>query len=244
MSLALLLTVVACFMDGGPAKLSPAVDQPPAPTHRMKFAENLLRATGIIAAQHERPVSQSHLILWAVEGLYQEHKKPLPAELVQRLAAIEKVPRQQRWQLLDEVCGPFVPGDGAGADKILGVCLSAVFLKLEPGANPADRSSYGSRNTDCVYYRTDLYGVGLKIISDPESGMLQVVTPTYQAPAHQAGLRAGDVITNIVIETDLDGRPLPRPQEFSTKGMSTARAQELFLGQAGSKVTLKVIRAK
>jgi carboxyl-terminal processing protease len=86
--------------------------------------------------------------------------------------------------------------------------------------------------------------LGLKIESDRKTGMLRVVTPTFDGPAHKAGIRAGDIITQIQLKTDAAGNPLPKAKVISTKGMSVDEAYDLFLSKEGTSVTLTVIPAK
>ena len=74
--------------------------------------------------------------------------------------------------------------------------------------------------------------------------MLRVLTPVYQGPAYNAGIRAGDIITSIRLTTDFDGKPLPEPKVYSTNGMSVERAYKLIVGPEGTPITLTVIPAK
>ncbi len=70
-------------------------------------------------------------------------------------------------------------------------------------------------------------GIGAELGRD-SSGNLQVIAPIAGTPAAKAGLQAGDLIASI------DGQ--------STSGMSIDAAVHKIRGQAGTKVTLQVVR--
>jgi carboxyl-terminal processing protease len=73
-----------------------------------------------------------------------------------------------------------------------------------------------------------LTGIGAQL--DMRDRQLTVVTPLEGSPAHKAGVRAGDAILEI------DGKP--------TGELSLPDAVKRILGEAGSKISLKVRRAK
>src|SRR5205823_14430816 len=64
------------------------------------------------------------------------------------------------------------------------------------------------------------------------------------SPAYKAGIQAGDLITEIRLEVDKHGKPLPADAQrvFSTKGMKTEDAVNLILGEPNTPVTLVVAR--
>jgi carboxyl-terminal processing protease len=86
-------------------------------------------------------------------------------------------------------------------------------------------------------------GIGLTIESDKDTGLLRVITPILNGPAYKVGIRRGDIITQIRLNTDGSGKPLWEPKIVSTKGLSVEEAEKLFLGKAGTRVILSVIPA-
>jgi carboxyl-terminal processing protease len=72
-------------------------------------------------------------------------------------------------------------------------------------------------------------GIGAELGQDSD-GNLQVIAPIAGTPAAQAGLEAQDIITSI--------------NGASTSGMTVDQAVDKIRGQAGTKVTLQIIRSK
>ena len=90
--------------------------------------------------------------------------------------------------------------------------------------------------------RGNFKGIGVQIRRNNVKDMLQVVTPIMGSPAYKAEMQAGDIITTIIREVDSDGKPLPKPEVISTKGMTTEQAVKKILGKEGTKVKLIVER--
>jgi carboxyl-terminal processing protease len=87
-------------------------------------------------------------------------------------------------------------------------------------------------------------GVGIQIRRDAVRDGLLVASPIKGSPAYRAGIQTGDLITEIRLEVDRDGKPLPpdKPRVHSTKGMKTDDAVNLILGAPNTPVTLVVQR--
>jgi carboxyl-terminal processing protease len=97
-------------------------------------------------------------------------------------------------------------------------------------------------------------GIGVQIRKDTATDMLLVVTPIKDSPAYkahplnlevsqgEAGLKAGDIITQVVREVDSEGKPLDPPEILTTKGMLLTDAVKKIKGRAGTKVKLNVQR--
>lgn len=76
----------------------------------------------------------------------------------------------------------------------------------------------------------ELTGVGLQLAQDEETKKLVVISPIEETPAFRAGILAKDFIIKI------DGA--------STEGMDVNQAVNLIRGQAGTEVTLTILRGK
>ena len=80
------------------------------------------------------------MVQWAVEGLYNQQKKAVPVEIGKRLKRLEKANHEELLQLLHDVRADLGPRKELEDDKDLELSLQAIFLQLEPGARPEDRS--------------------------------------------------------------------------------------------------------
>ena len=85
-------------------------------------------------------------------------------------------------------------------------------------------------------------GIGVQIRRDVARDALLVVTPIRGSPAYKAGILAGDLVTEIIRESDDKGVALPTPEITSTKGMETTDAVKLIMGLPTTKLKLKVER--
>jgi C-terminal processing protease CtpA/Prc len=168
----------------------------------------------------------------------------MPDEIGKRLDQLEKAKAEQVVPLLHDARAFLGSRSELAERKDFEICLAAIFAKLEPGARPEERSSYIPPEKVLRLHlggpRGKLVGIGLEVEVDSATGNLRVVTPIFDGPAYNAGIRAGDIITQIRVDTDRDGKPLPKPGVHSTKGMSVARANELFVGMADTRVVLVV----
>jgi C-terminal processing protease CtpA/Prc len=208
------------------------------------FARHLAQAIHILAEGHVTPTSDAKMVQWAVEGLYKEVKKPIPADIAKRLTKLDKATKEELLALLQDARAALGSRKDLEKNKDEEICLQAIFLELEPGAQPEVRS--------CYYPPIEFWwcgdgpfpGIGLSVKSDPDTGMLRVITPILNGPAYKAGIRGGDLITEIRLDTDPIGRRLWEPKIVSTKGLSVEEAEKLFLGRAGTRVLLKVIPAE
>jgi hypothetical protein len=207
------------------------------------FARHLAKAIHMLAEGHVTPTSDAKMVQWAVEGLYKEVKKPIPTDIAKRLTKLDKATKEELLALLEDARAVLGPRQDLEKYKDEEICLQAIFLELEPGAQPEVRS--------CYYPPIEFWGcgdgpfpgIGLSVKSDPDTGMLRVITPILNGPAYKAGIRGGDLITHIRLNTDNLGRRLWEPMIVSTKGMSVEEAERLFLGKEGTRVVLTVIPA-
>jgi carboxyl-terminal processing protease len=85
-------------------------------------------------------------------------------------------------------------------------------------------------------------GIGIQIRRVAAKDALLVVSPIKGSPAYRAGLKAGDLVTQIETDRDDKGRPLVGLKTFSTQGMRTETAVKHILGPTGTKVKVTVQR--
>jgi hypothetical protein len=239
-----LLIVTALIISPGLSRSSPQASPRSEDKKPSDYPRHLMSAIDIIADNHVNPATREQLVQWAVEGLYEKIKKPVPSETSGKIKKLEKPTNNDLLLLIQDIRASLGSPDELTEGKDLQISLQAIFAKLEPGARPEDRSGYyGPTGKVCILRAFVQVGIGLKIKSDPDSRMLRVISPVFDGPAYKAGIRGGDLITAIELETDDNGDPLPKRKVISTKDMSVEEAEKLFLGKEVSRLILRVIPA-
>jgi carboxyl-terminal processing protease len=107
--------------------------------------------------------------------------------------------------------------------KVISGGINGLLHSLDPHSNFLDEEAYASLQEE---QHGSFYGLGITIQSI--NGILTVISPIEGTPAFKAGLRAGDVISEI------EGEP--------TKGKPTSLLLKKLRGPKGTKVTITVER--
>jgi carboxyl-terminal processing protease len=84
-------------------------------------------------------------------------------------------------------------------------------------------------------------GIGVELEGDPATGLARVVTPVKDSPAYQAGIRAGDLITQITFWDTPKGKPLDLPDNYHTRGQPIEEVRKRIPGKYGTSVHLTVL---
>jgi C-terminal peptidase prc len=114
-----------------------------------------------------------------------------------------------------------------------------MMSNLDPYTVYIDEDSKRKAEID---FKAKFTGIGIQIRRVAAKDALLVVTPIKGSPAYRAGLKAGDLITQIETDMDKEGKLMPDMKTFSTQGMKTDTAVQHILGKAGTKVRLTVQR--
>lgn len=109
------------------------------------------------------------------------------------------------------------------AQKVIAGGISGMLRTLDPHSNFLDEDAYAALSEE---QHGSFYGLGITIQSI--NGILTVISPIEGTPAFKAGLRAGDVISEIEGE--------------ATKGQPTNLLLKKLRGPKGTKVTITVER--
>lgn len=196
---------------------APATKSLPTPAPRPEadaFANNLLAILGQVADQYVRPVPTEDLAFAALSGLYEAARRPVPRDLRARI---------------DKALRPVGPAPDAGPVRTAGVLLPSnqdlgqivraafdevVGLPELEGQKPLvvacqalvrslDPHSVVVTATEALHvtgYNQTYEGVGAEVEEGAGRAVIRSVLPG--SPAQRAGLRPGDVITEI------NGKPL------------------------------------
>ncbi|MCS6851353.1 MAG: S41 family peptidase [Gemmataceae bacterium] len=158
----------------------------------IKFARDLFTVLNEIAEVYVRPVERADLVRAAVAGLYEVVRQPVPPRL---LAEIDQASTQlELMSILTRAHGNLAAAEELSGNQALIVSLRAVARALDPHTMllPEEESRRA---------RGEL-GVGLVFAPSVGNGPLTIRDVIPGSPAQRAGLRPGDVITEI------EGRPV------------------------------------
>ncbi len=96
-------------------------------------------------------------------------------------------------------------------------------LPSEEAVNP------GELGADTTKSHRPYFGMG--IVKNTARDLLQVKKLVKGSQAIEKGIEAGDFIQEIKIEVDGEGKPLPKPESYSTKGMSLDEVEKILQGE-------------
>lgn len=195
-----------------------------------------------LSARYIKPVTQGELTAAAIKGLFSRAEEQLPADIEDALKNPKELSRDRQKELLADARVRLGKREDLEGDKAVDLSLVMASASLN------DRYSIYTDKAGVLKMQSQLRGrfpgVGIQIRRDAVRDGLLVATPIKGSPAHKAGIQAGDLITEIRLEVDKLGKPLPPDAQrvFSTKGMKTEEAVNLILGAPESPVSLMVQR--
>ncbi len=114
--------------------------------------------------------------------------------------------------------------DNVSDDTLIEGAINGMLTSLDPHSNYLNAKNFSDMK---VQTRGEFGGLGIEV--SMENGLIKVVSPIDDTPAARAGLKPGDLIT------DLDGSPV--------QGMTLPEAVEKMRGPINSEVTLRIRRA-
>jgi hypothetical protein len=253
--MALLLVLIGLTLSGSMPTAACIAQDAPKDESVEKFVKGMKTAFHMIRNGHVAPTTEGQMTIWAIRGLYQTLKVPIPLTLSKRLEKANEPGPAEVERLLRDARSDLGARPELLDRKDLFIAVDAILAQLEPCAAPEHRSRVlrPEELPRCrLRFDPPRLGVGITLEPDPKTDMLRVVTVAFDGPAHKAGIRGGDLVTHIRIYPEVGGQPnVPdkggkrpmAPITLSTKGMTVAEANELLLGRLGSQVTLTVVPA-
>jgi C-terminal peptidase prc len=203
-----------------------------------EYAAKVIQASQHIHDSYVKDTNQGELVAWAIRGLYRDIEEKMPTDVKEKLDKIKGLKEPQLVELLTDVRERLGLREDLDKHKDIDISLKRMTAHLDPHTTYIDPETINRFRTETTGNFT---GIGITI--NPSSkGFLQVVSPIKNSPAYKAGIKSGDMITEIIREVDSDGKALSKPEVTSTKGMTTADAANLITGKPGTKVKVKVER--
>ncbi|HLW67268.1 MAG TPA: S41 family peptidase [Gemmataceae bacterium] len=203
------------------------------------YADIVLRACEQVRATYIKELNLGEMIGWSIKGLYRRLEEKLPNEITKKLDDVKSLNRAKLSDLLVEAREHLGKREDLDGKKDIDLSVQMMMLNLDPYTSYFDKEQVKQM---AAQLQGRFTGVGIQIRRDMVRDGLLVITPIKGSPAYKAGIKAGDLITEIIREVDQDGNKLDPPEVLSTKGMKTDEAVKKILGKAKTKVRLKVER--
>ncbi|HZT81159.1 MAG TPA: S41 family peptidase, partial [Gemmataceae bacterium] len=203
------------------------------------FAATVLGATRVVQEGYVKEVNQGQLVDWAVRGLYRKLDEKVPDDLTKKLANVGAFKERELFGLLADARTRLGKREDLDGHKDIDGALVRMLQHLDPYTTfytPDDLKRLEEETSG------QFIGVGVEVGKDPDSDELLVLTPIRGSPAHEAGVRAGDVITTLTRPTDDAGRQLDPPEVIPTRGMDISEAIKRIGGPPGTRLKLTVRR--
>jgi carboxyl-terminal processing protease len=124
--------------------------------------------------------------------------------------------------VFERVRGEYV--EDVSDEELIETAINGMLTSLDPHSGYLDAKKYRDMQ---VQTKGEFGGLGIEVTM--EDGLVKVVSPIDDTPAHRAGIQAGDVITHI------DSEPV--------LGMSLAEAVERMRGPVDTSIALTLRRA-
>jgi C-terminal peptidase prc len=204
-----------------------------------KYASRVMSGVRAVRDNYIKELNQGEMVAWAIRGLYRRLELDVPADIKERLEKVKDLRRSQLETLLSDVRERLGQREDLEGSKDADLSIAMMMSNLDPYTVYIDEDAKKKAEID---FRAKFTGIGIQIRRVAAKDALLVVTPIKGSPAYRAGLKAGDLITQIDTDMDAHGKSLPEPKTFSTQGMKTETAVKHILGKAGSKVRLTVQR--
>lgn len=203
------------------------------------FAAKIIRATQRVREEYVKEMKQGELIGWAISGLYQAIDEKVPKETKERLDKVKDLTEKELTNLLADVREQLGRREDLDNHKDIDVTLQQMLRHLDPYTTYVDPETIErfKQETDATFT-----GIGVQIRKDTDRDMLKVVTPIKDSPAYKAGIKTGDVITQIKREMDSKGKKLETPEIISTKGLEMGEAVRKIKGEPKTKVKITIER--
>ena len=110
-----------------------------------------------------------------------------------------------------------------GDEELIEAAINGMLASLDPHSNFLDLSNFSEMQVDT---RGEFGGLGIEVTM--ENGFVRVVSPIDETPAAEAGIEAGDFITQI------DGKPV--------QGLNLNEAVDMMRGPVDTDITLTIAR--
>lgn len=151
-----------------------------------------------------------------------------PVDAQDETSVAEKPKKDEYFELMQTFVDTFEQVDrnyvkNVDRRKLLEAALRGMIRELDPYSSyiPPEELARFNQQVDQQFG-----GIGIQVQPDPGTNRILVISPLPDTPAYNAGVRAGDIVTEV--------------EGYDTENMPLSRAVELMKGAPGETVTIKV----
>jgi carboxyl-terminal processing protease len=206
------------------------------------YMRKVRNAVTLFRDDYVKTVNEGELVTAAVKGMYQLIEEPLPPDLADTVKKAKSLSTDDQREFLKTARLRLGKREDLDGDKAADLSIRMMAASLnDPHTVYYDKETLKKVEAPL---RGQFSGIGIQIRRDLVKDGLLVVSPIKDSPAYKAGLKAGDVITEIRREVGPQGEPLKSDESkvISTKGMKTETALDIILGKPGTPVSVVVER--
>ena len=204
------------------------------------FSEKTFEGLTFVKANYIKKLDLGEMVAQGIKGMYRVTEVKVPDDLKDRLGKAKDLKDKDIKELLHDARVPLGKREDLENNKDVELAMNAAMRKFVD-----DYTTYIDKERVVEVDKEidgQFRGIGVQIRRDVARDGLLVVTPIRGSPAYKAGILAGDLITEIIRETDEHGKPFASPEVTSTKGMETTDAVKLIMGLPTTKLKLKIER--
>ncbi len=203
------------------------------------YAARTISGVQMVRKDYVKELNAGEMVGWAIRGLYRRVEMKLPADLRERLDKVKDMRRSELEGLLADARENLGKREDLENNKDVDLSLQMMMSNLDPYTVYIDELT---KRAQAAALQGRFVGIGIQIRRVAAKDALLVVSPIKGSPAYRAGLKAGDLITQIETDQDEKGKSLSGTKVFSTQGMRTETAVKHILGPAGTRVKVTVQR--
>ncbi|MCS6851634.1 MAG: S41 family peptidase [Gemmataceae bacterium] len=208
----------------------------------LEYAAKVMQAINLVREGYVKELNQGEMVDWAIRGLLRRlEERKLLSEFADRLKLAKSMSERELTLLLADVRERLGKREDLDKNKDVDISLQQMLSHLDPYTNYIDPETLAQVRREMMGRFT---GIGIQIRKDLTRDMLMVVSPIKGSPAYHAGVKAGDIITQVRCFEDKEGRPLSKPEIINTKGLPLNEAVKRILGKPGTDVEITVEREK
>jgi C-terminal peptidase prc len=206
----------------------------------LEYAEKIMQAIELIKEGYVKDLSTGEMVGWALTGLLRRlEEKKLYDELRPEIAKAKTLKTADLRILLANTREKLGKREDLEKNKDVDISVQQMMSHLDPYTNYIDAEMKRRFEIDTA---GRFYGIGIQIRKDATTDQLLVVTPIRGSPAYRAGIKTGDLITQVSCYEDKDGKPLEEPEVIVTKGLNLSDAVKRIMGKPGTRVRVTVKR--